>query len=90
VEKYGTVREATDINLIWRMRFACWVNKATDTHTQNIYKASLLLSTVTMFSRRRLHFTFIPTLPALFQLNFCYVLLLNTISNLKFFVLRTW
>jgi hypothetical protein len=31
VEKYGRVREAIDDNIIRRMRFACWITKATDT-----------------------------------------------------------
>jgi hypothetical protein len=31
VEKYGTAREATDDNIIRRMRIACWITKATDT-----------------------------------------------------------
>jgi hypothetical protein len=29
VEKYGTPRQATDDNSIGRMRFACWITKAT-------------------------------------------------------------
>jgi hypothetical protein len=36
VEKYGTVRQATDDNIIRRMRFACWITKATDTHSQYV------------------------------------------------------
>jgi hypothetical protein len=32
VEKYGAARHATGDNIIWRMRFACWVTNATDTH----------------------------------------------------------
>jgi hypothetical protein len=32
VEKYGTARQATDDTIIRRMRFACWITKATDTH----------------------------------------------------------
>jgi hypothetical protein len=36
VEKYGTARQATDDNIIRRMRFACWITKATDTHTANV------------------------------------------------------
>jgi len=28
VEKYGTARQAADGNIIWRMRYACWINKA--------------------------------------------------------------
>jgi hypothetical protein len=34
VEKYGTARQTTDDNIIRRMRIACWVTKATDTHSQ--------------------------------------------------------
>ena len=34
VEKYGTARQATDDNIIRRMRFACWITKATDTHSE--------------------------------------------------------
>jgi hypothetical protein len=33
VKKYGIARQATDDNIIWRMRFACWIIKATDTHS---------------------------------------------------------
>jgi hypothetical protein len=29
VEKYGTARQATDDNIIRRMRFACWIDKVT-------------------------------------------------------------
>jgi hypothetical protein len=36
VEKYGTVRQATDDNTIRRMRFACCITKATDTHSQYV------------------------------------------------------
>jgi hypothetical protein len=30
VDNYGTSRQATDINITQRMRFACWILKATD------------------------------------------------------------
>jgi len=36
VEKYGTDGQATDDNTIRRIRFACWVNKATDTHSEYV------------------------------------------------------
>jgi hypothetical protein len=36
VENYGTARQATDDNIIWRMRFACWVTKAIDTHSEYV------------------------------------------------------
>jgi hypothetical protein len=35
VEKYGTAGQATDNNIIQRMRFACWIIKATDIHIYN-------------------------------------------------------
>jgi hypothetical protein len=36
VEKYGRTRQATDDNIIRRMCFACWVTKATNTHSEYI------------------------------------------------------
>ena len=34
VTKCGRARQATDHNIIRRMRIACWVSKATDTHSE--------------------------------------------------------
>jgi hypothetical protein len=34
VEKYGRARQATDDNIIRRMRIAYWITKATDTHSE--------------------------------------------------------
>jgi hypothetical protein len=36
VENYGRTGQATDDNLIWRMRFAGWETKATNTHSQYV------------------------------------------------------
>jgi hypothetical protein len=36
VEEYGTSGQTTDDNTIWRMRCACWVTKATDTHSEYV------------------------------------------------------
>jgi hypothetical protein len=36
VEKYGTAGQATDDNIIRRMRFACWITKATDTYSEYV------------------------------------------------------
>jgi hypothetical protein len=36
VEKYGRDRQATDDNIIRRMRFACWITKATDTPSEYV------------------------------------------------------
>ena len=34
MEHYGRARQATDDNIIGRMRFACWFIKARDTHSE--------------------------------------------------------
>jgi hypothetical protein len=36
VEKYDTAGQGTDDNIIRRMRFACWISKATDTHSEYV------------------------------------------------------
>ena len=36
MEKYGRARQATDGNIVWRTRFACWINKAIDTHSEYV------------------------------------------------------
>jgi len=36
VENYGRARLSTDGSIVWRMRFACWIAKAINTHTQNM------------------------------------------------------
>ena len=58
VEKYGTVGQTTDGNIIRRMRFDCCVNRATSTHSEYVilvacpreqwlrYRASLLRFTI--------------------------------------------
>jgi hypothetical protein len=39
VEKYGTARQATDDSIIGRMRFACWITNATDTHSEYVIRS---------------------------------------------------
>jgi len=36
VEKYGRPIQATDDNIIRRMRFACWVNKVANTYSEYV------------------------------------------------------
>ena len=36
METYGTAREATGDNIIRLVPFACWINKATDTHSEYV------------------------------------------------------
>jgi hypothetical protein len=38
VEKYGTVGQATDVNIIRRMRLTCWITKGTDTHSEYVVR----------------------------------------------------
>jgi hypothetical protein len=44
VEKYGTVRQATNDNIIRRMRFACWITKATDTQSEYVILIASIVS----------------------------------------------
>jgi len=55
VEKYGTARQATDGYIIERMRTACWIPRAKNTHSEYI---SWCFSTATIDSRTRLNFAF--------------------------------
>jgi hypothetical protein len=64
VEKCGTAREATDDNIIQRMRFACRINKAT-IHTLTIFN-TYCFSTVTIVTRTCLNVTLIRTFPVLY------------------------
>jgi hypothetical protein len=76
VEIYGTPRQATDGNIIRRMRFACWITKSTrtharartHTHTQRICN-NYCFATATMFTRTRFNVTRVHTLSALCLLN---------------------
>jgi len=36
VEIYGKARQATEDNIIRRMRFACWIIEATNTHSEYV------------------------------------------------------
>ena len=42
MEIFCTFGQATDENIIWRMRFACWITKATDTHSEHVIPFALL------------------------------------------------
>jgi hypothetical protein len=44
VEKYGRVGQATDDNIILRMRFACWITKATVIHSEYVILNASMLS----------------------------------------------
>jgi hypothetical protein len=42
-KKFGRARQTTDDNIIRRMRFACWITKATDTHSEYVILTALTL-----------------------------------------------
>jgi hypothetical protein len=54
VEKNGRVGRGTDESLIQRMRFTCWITKATKTRTQ---VRAFCFPTATMVSRNHLSVT---------------------------------
>jgi len=41
VGKYGTAGQVTEDNIIGRMRFACWIVKSTDTHSEFVIRIAL-------------------------------------------------
>ena len=68
VEKYGGAREVTDDNIIWRMRIACWIIKATGTHLECV---TLIAFPRQQWFRARASVLCyrLPTLPLLSQLS---------------------
>ena len=56
MKKYGTAGQFTDDNIIWRTYFACWIPKATDTHTHRINGTSFFCTT-TMVTQMHLNFS---------------------------------
>jgi len=64
VEKYVRDKQATVGNVTLRMRFACWIGKATNIHS--IICNTNSFSTTTKVMRTRLNITFIHTLSLLF------------------------
>jgi hypothetical protein len=53
VGKYGTAEQATDGSKIRRKRFACWIHKVTDTHSE--YVLLIIFFTTEMVREKRLH-----------------------------------
>jgi len=47
VEKHGRAGQATDDNIIWRMRFACWIINDRDINSKYVI-LSVRISTATM------------------------------------------
>jgi hypothetical protein len=64
MKKYGTTGQATDDNIIRRMRFACWIIRATATITEYIIHIAFPQQQW-LATRMRLDVTFICTSPPL-------------------------
>jgi hypothetical protein len=62
VEKYSTALQATNVSIIRRMRFLCWITKATDILSRMCNTSCF--STAQMVTRRRLNITFIRIRPS--------------------------
>ena len=60
VEKYGTARRCTDFNTIQRMRFACWITKATHMYTHT--HTNFMRLTAAVVKRTRFKIMFLPSL----------------------------
>jgi len=63
VERYSRYRQATDANIVRRMEFACWVTKATDTHSE--YVIIIVFSSAGMVRRTRICVMFLHKIPVL-------------------------
>ena len=67
VQKYGTAGQATDDSIIRRMRSACWITKATNTHTQ--YTLRIVYKDGGNGYAKAPQFYVTHTIPVLFTLN---------------------
>jgi len=61
-ENYCTAGKATDNNMIQRMRFACWIAKVADTHSEHVILNALPQQ---QWLRERVSYYVISTLPVL-------------------------
>ena len=43
MEKHGRARQAVDENIRWRMCVACWITKATSTHSEYVIRIAVPL-----------------------------------------------
>ena len=59
--KCGTVRQATDDNMIRRMRFACWITKVKNTNSEYVILSAFARKQL-LFESARLNITFVCTL----------------------------
>jgi len=58
-KKYGTARQATDDNIIWRMRVACRIPKALNTHSEYVMFTTFTLQRWLRIHASLLRYTYI-------------------------------
>ena len=68
MEKYCTAGQATDDNIIWRMRIACWIAKTTDPHSEYVMFIAFPLQQWLHERSPMLRYTYIVSLVCLFVL----------------------
>ena len=62
VEEHCRAGQATDDNIIWRMRFACCITKATNTHSKYVIRIRFLRPQRLRERASMLRYTYIPVL----------------------------
>jgi hypothetical protein len=75
VEKYGTARQATDANILRRMRTACWIPKATDTRSEYVIFTAFPRQQWLRERAKKLRYMYIAWLAAYLQCNLQHVLI---------------
>jgi len=79
VEKYGRARQATDDNIIRRMRIACRIPETTNTQTQYVINITVPLQQWLYERASILHYTYIV---CLFQYTSSYSPYLNAVCSI--------
>jgi hypothetical protein len=68
MEKYGRDGQATDDNIIRRMRFACWITKATDTRSGYVILIAFVQQQWVRERASMLHYSKLPVFSLVFSL----------------------
>jgi hypothetical protein len=84
-------RQATDDNIIRRMRFACWITKATDTHSEYVILIPLAQQQWLREHASVFHYTYIDCLVICLKSQVSYVVCSSKPTSMltKFLIFRT-
>jgi hypothetical protein len=66
---YGRPGHATDDNIIWHMRLACWITKATNTHSEYVIRIAFPLQQWLHERASMLRYTYIACLVLIFDIH---------------------